>query len=344
MTDSVRPPSAPIPRATPSRSLTRGAVLLGNVGWHAAAEAWSAICRDAGAPEAIEVLRGGKESATYRLTGAGPRGETVIAQRCTAARAAIERTIHEQVLPHVPVTVPRYHGFREDGDGFVWLFFEDVGSERASKTDPAHLALAGRWIAQLHVGASNVPAARTLPEAGPHRYREHLYAACDTIRPRLANPALAAADVRLLKRLLERLERLKQFWPHIEAVCAGVPATLTHGDFRTKNAIVRSGASGLELFPIDWETAGWGIPAVDLTKIDLKAYGSVVRRAWPDARPAVLRRLAAVGRIFLELAAISWVSPQLSYDSPLYLVRPMSWLRVFHRQLGVAARPLRGLV
>ncbi|HXG98127.1 MAG TPA: phosphotransferase [Gemmatimonadales bacterium] len=338
------PPSAPIPRATPSRGLSRGAVLLGNVGWHAAAEAWSAVCRDAGAPDAIEVLRGGKESATYRLAGAGPRGETVIAQRCTAARAAIERTIHEQVLPHVPVTAPRYHGFREDGDGFVWLFFEDVGSERASKTDPAHLALAGRWIAELHVGASNIAAGRTLPESGPNRYREHLHAACDTIRPRLANPALTAADVRLLKRLLERLERLDVSWPQIEAACWGVPATLTHGDFRTKNAIVRSGATGLELFPIDWETAGWGIPAVDLTKIDLKAYGSVVRRSWPDARPAVLRRLAAVGRIFLELAAINWVSPQLSYDSPLYLVRPMSWLRVFHRQLGVAARPLRGLV
>jgi len=342
MTDTVSPP--PALRPTPSRSLARGAVLLGNLGWHAAAEAWSAVCRDAGAPEAIEVLRGGKESATYRLTGAGPRGEAVIAQRCTAARAAIERTIHEHVLPHVPVTAPRYHGFREDRDGFVWLFFEDVGSERASKTDPAQLALAGRWIAQLHVGASNIPAARALPEAGPHRYREHLHAACDTIRPRLANPALAAADLRLLKRLLERLERLEQFWPHIEGACAGIPATLTHGDFRAKNAIVRAGATGLELFPIDWETAGWGIPAVDLTKIDLKAYGSVVRRAWPDARPEVLRRLAAVGRIFLALAAISWVSPQLAYDTPLYLVRPMSWLRVFHRQVGVAARPLRALV
>jgi len=42
---------------TDTVSLARGAVLLGNLGWHAAAEAWSAVCRDAGAPEAIEVLR-----------------------------------------------------------------------------------------------------------------------------------------------------------------------------------------------------------------------------------------------------------------------------------------------
>src|SRR5258706_6018604 len=160
MTDTV---NHPLLRPAPSRSLSRGAVLLGKLGWHAAVKAWSAVCREAEAPDAIEVLRGGKESATYRLTGAGPRGEAVIAQRCTPVRAAIERTIHEHVLPHVPVTAPRYHGCREDSDGFVWLFFEDVGSKRASKTDPAHLALAGRWIAKLHVGASNIPAAQTLP-------------------------------------------------------------------------------------------------------------------------------------------------------------------------------------
>jgi len=332
-------PSSPTPR----RSMARGAVLWGNLGWHPAAEAWSALRGEPAGPEVIEVLRGGNESATYRLTRVGTHGEAVIAQRCTAARAAIERTIHEQVLPHVPVTVPRYYGYREDRDGFVWLFFEDVGNERASKTDPAHLALAGQWIGLLHVGAAGISAARALPDAGPDRYREHLHAACETIRPRLANPALAAADVRLLRRLLEGLERLDRSWRGIETACAGVPATLTHGDFRAKNACVRAGPSGLELFPIDWETAGWGIPAVDLTKIDLKAYWSTVRLMWPDARPEVLRRLAAVGRIFLELAAIRWVSPQLAYDSPVYLVRPLSWLRVFKQRLGAAARALRGL-
>ena len=342
MSDAVSRPIAPS-SPTPRRSMARGAVLWGNLGWHPAAEALSALRGEPAGPEVIEVLRGGNESATYRLAGVGTRGEAVIAQRCTAARAAIERTIHEHVLPHVPVTVPRYYGYREDGDGFVWLFFEDVGNERASKTDPAHLALAGRWIGRLHIGAADITAARALPDAGPERYRAHLHAACETIRLRLANPALRGADVRLLRRLLERLECLALSWPGIEAACAGVPATLTHGDFRAKNAYLRAGPSGPELFPIDWETAGWGIPAVDLTKIDLKAYWSVVCRVWPDTRPEVLGRLAALGRVFLELAAISWVSPQLAYDTPVYLVRPMSWLRVFHQRLSAAVRALRGL-
>jgi len=53
-----------------------------------------------------------------------------------------------------------------------------------------------------------------------------------------------------------------------------------------------------------------------------------------------VRRLGAVGRIFLELIGIRWVSPQLAYDSPLYLSRPMSWLRVMHGRLSEAVREL----
>ena len=85
----------------------RRALFWGNLAWHPAAQAWSALRGETVNPDVIEVLRGGSESATYRLTGAGPVGEAVVAQRCTAARAAVERTIHERVLPHVPVTTPR---------------------------------------------------------------------------------------------------------------------------------------------------------------------------------------------------------------------------------------------
>jgi hypothetical protein len=53
-----------------------------------------------------------------------------------------------------------------------------------------------------------------------------------------------------------------------------------------------------------------------------------------------VRRLGAVGRIFLELIGIRWVSPQLGYDSPLYLSRPMSWLRVMRGRLSDAVREL----
>ena len=59
-------------------------ILWGKLGWHPAVNAWIAFADGAGMPDTIEVLRDGKQSATYRLVGAGPNGESVIAQRVQA--------------------------------------------------------------------------------------------------------------------------------------------------------------------------------------------------------------------------------------------------------------------
>ena len=119
-----------------------------------------------------------------------------------------------------------------------------------------------------------------------------------------------------------------------------MPATLVHGDLQRKNTYLRRSPDGPQLFAVDWETAGWGVPAADLTRIDLPTYWSVVRPAWRDVELEDVQRLAAVGRVFLQLAAIHWVSPELAYDSPLYLRRPMSWLRVLYRRLVEAVGEL----
>src|SRR5438105_10049883 len=56
-------------------------ILWGKLGWHPAVSAWIAFADGAGMPDTIEVLRDGKQSATYRLVSAGPNGESVIADR-----------------------------------------------------------------------------------------------------------------------------------------------------------------------------------------------------------------------------------------------------------------------
>src|SRR5207244_10900414 len=56
------------------------AVLWGKLAWHPAAQAWTALGVSAAVPESIEVLRNGKKAGTYRLVGAGPAGESIIAQ------------------------------------------------------------------------------------------------------------------------------------------------------------------------------------------------------------------------------------------------------------------------
>jgi hypothetical protein len=266
----------------------------------------------------------------------------VIAQRSQITKAVIERVVYQQILPHVPVTAPCFYGYKPDGPRYAWLFLEDVGDQRYVETDPVHRNLAGRWVGLLHSAASRVAAARSLPDGGPDRYLNHLCTGRQTILDHLGNRSLTVADSELLRGLIGDLEDLAANWSPVEQLASVIPATLAHGDFRKKNAYVRKGRDGLAMFPIDWETAGWGAPAVDLTRIDLPAYVSVVHACWwPDITLAMVQRLVAVGMIFRMLAAIFWIAPQLGYADYKCLIRPILCLRDLQRRLNAATRELR---
>src|SRR5438876_1352818 len=262
--------------ATSGRLSSRArAVLRGELACHPAVAAWRELVPDAPDPERIEVLRQGKKSTTYRLVESTPGGASIIAQRACMAKALIERTVYEDILPHLPITSPRYYGCRAADPHFAWLFLEDIGDERYTPTDRAQLALAGHWVGLMHTAAARVPAARGFPEGGPPRYLDHLRADLQTIRANLANPALTAGDAATLGRLASDLDRLEGAWAALACACTGLPATLVHGDLQRKNLYVRNGAGQSALYAIDWETAGWGIPAADLARIDLPTYWSV---------------------------------------------------------------------
>jgi len=216
-----------------------------------------------------------------------------------------------------------------------------VGDGRYSTDDPAQLVLAAQWLAALHTGAAAIPAARALPDAGPARYRNLVDAARTGMRANLGNPALEAGDVTRLERLLSDLDELASSWDAVERLCRGLPSTLVHGDVQRKNVYVRHGPGGVELVFIDWELAGWGVPAADLTKIDLSAYHDAVRESWPTVREDDVRRLAAVGHVFQLVAAIAWQVPQLAYDTAHWLSRPLSHLAVYQERLDRALWNLR---
>jgi hypothetical protein len=255
-------------------------------------------------------------------------------QRCRTKKAMIERLVHHQILPHAPVTSPHFYGIRPESAEHAWIFLEDVGDQRYREDDPVHRSLAGRWVGLLHSAASRVAAARSLPEAGPPRYLNHLRAARATISALAANPALAPGDGDLLRRLIADLDGLEHDWARVERACAAAPSTLVHGDFRPKNAYIRQTRDGLGLFPIDWETAGWGVPAADLTRIDLPSYVSVLQACWwPDVRLDDVERIAVAGEIFRSLAAMFWVAPQLAYDDYQWLMRPIACFQVYHDRL-----------
>lgn len=317
------------------------ALLWGKLAWHPAVKAWSEVAHDPVVPESIEVLRPGSPSATYRLMGAGPDGGNVVARRVPVPQAELERALYEDILPHLPVAAPREYGCWAEGEHDSWLFLEDVGGERCCLADRGQRALAARWVARLHTEATCIVAAQALPEAGPPRYLEHLRAGRRAIRAQLANPALSAGPVDMLQRLVACLDALEHEWARIERACAGVPATLVHGNLRRRNLRLRNHANGggRELLSINWKTAGWGVPAADLPGIDLPTYWSAVRPRWPEVELADVRRLACVGRVFRRLAAIRRLAEPAA-DSPGRLGLVPASLQSLHVRLADAVRAL----
>ena len=260
----------------------------------------------------------------------------MIAKRCPTA--SVERTVYEDVIPHLPVTVPRYYGSREEDAGSGWLFLEDVGGERYSELDGEHRAVAGRWLGLMHTSAEGVAAAARLPDGGPGRYLAHLRSTREIIVRNLANRYLTAGDRPVLEAIVAQCGALESRWGQLEDACPGLPSTLVHGDFRPKNAHIRRDRAGISLFPLDWETAGWGAPAADLTRVDIAAYWSVVRERWPGVTVPALRRLARAGWVFQWLAALGWGSPDLARDDYDFVRHAMACLEVYQIKLGDAIR------
>jgi hypothetical protein len=325
-----------MPRLTPIAVLCTGLLA------HPAVGAWRALRPARVEPDAIQVFREGRRSGIYRLEGVGLGGSAVIAKRCRTAVAAIERTIYEEVLPHVPVTVPHYYGAAEADGETCWLFLEDVGRVQYSVLDQEQRALAGRWLGRLHTSAARVAAApavrQHLPDAGPGRYLAHLRGGRRTIVRHLAHPALSAQHVAVLEMVVGQQDILEARWRRVEAACDGAPSTLVHGDFRPKNVHVRIDHAGTTLLPMDWEDAGWGVPAADLlaARVDLTAYWSVVREHWTGLDARAVGRLATIGQVFRWLAAVNWDSASLASDRPEVVHHVVSNMRIYQAELDAA--------
>jgi hypothetical protein len=103
-----------------------------------------------------------------------------------------------------------------------------------------------------------------------------------------------------------------------------MPQTLVHGDFIKKNVAVRSSQDGIIFLPFDWEKAGWGIAAEDISRVDIPTYWSTVRDYWPGLRAKSLERLANVGKVFRCLVFLDWVAPNLARES---IEQPMNDVR-----------------
>lgn len=282
---------------------------------HPAVEAWAALGYPPVRPNRIIQLNDQPKSKVCRLQGIGPPG-SLIAKRCLQDTAQFERSLYEEIFPHLPVSTLQYFGFVDEPDSeFSWLFLEDAGEAAYSPLNREHSRLALQWLSRMHTSAELLAAVARLPDRGPSHYLEHLRSGSDRIRQNLANPLLTADDVILLKTIISYGYILEARWAEVEHFCEGIPQTLVHGDFVAKNICVRQGTHGSTLLPFDWEMAGYGVPAVDIALCpDSEVYWSLVRNTWPQLTVEHIRRVDFAGRIFRTLASINWESWGLVFE------------------------------
>jgi len=280
-------------------------------------------------PERAELLRRREKSVVYRLYGAGHGGTDVIAKQCLWEIALDERAVYE-VLARLPELHLDYYGFvAEPERGFGWLFIEDARGEPYSPDDPAHRILAARWLATLHTSSWRAAVGSKLPERGPPHYLELLREGRRRILDGLGSPWLAPEDQEVLRRILAVFDLVEARWREVQSRCDAMPRALAHGDFADRNVRIRLDGERPSVFAFDWEMAGWGLPAVDLSCVDLTAYRDGVRGAW-NLDLATVREAATLGELLRGgIAAVSWLSWSLGPRSrervtttmPIYLAR-----------------------
>jgi len=335
----------------PRRAINK--VISTNLLNHPAVTAWQKLNPDRVEPEMIVVLKEQSnehhKSAVFRLEGVGPAGKAVIGKRCQRSTAILERTIYEEILPHLPMPSLQYYGFLEELQGeFCWLFMEDARGEAFSPGTAQHRALAARWLGTMHTSAAEFVDTALLPDRGPRFYLEQLQLGANTILQSLDNPMLNNDNIAILRTILAQYELLESRWGEVELLCDNIPQTLVHGDFVAKNIYVRTDEEGSNVLPFDWEMAGWGVPTADLSQAppssthfcanpDITEYWAIVRNFWPDLEIQILRRLARFGTLCRLLAAIEWAAQSLASE---WVRRPMGYMSVYQSRLADTVRAM----
>ncbi|HXI39409.1 MAG TPA: aminoglycoside phosphotransferase family protein [Bryobacteraceae bacterium] len=286
-------------------------------GEHPALQAWRRLGAERFEPERISVLSKRFKSTVYLLENAGSGGSSVVAKYCRRAMAAHERVIYDQILREVPVSYPRYYGFLEGESEYDWLFLEYAEGEQYSRSREDHSILAARWLGLLHTSAALLPAAARLPDCGPAYHLMLLRGARDKLWRNMAQLNLPATELAVIEAVTHQCDFLESRWEQVHGWCERMPLTLVHGDFKPKNAVIRSGAAGPVFLPFDWEASGWGVPAQDLAYVSADGYHATVQHRWPDMSLQDVQKMKIVGRIFRGLAEFSWESEKLEPNWPV---------------------------
>ncbi len=284
-------------------------------------------------PVNITIIKANTKTVACKLLGVGVTGGNVIAKLSHRKNANIERRVYDEFLPKLPLHSLHFYGMVEsENNDYCWIFIEDAGKDAYSKLSKEHCIASGKWLGIMHTSLSEVCASTQLPERGEEYYLHLLTSTRRQIQNGLANPKLTPNNVNLLKKIISQFNLLEGDWSQIEQFCDKMPRTLVHGDFQEKNIRIQTRPSGISILPFDWETAGWGVPAVDLRPAhpDLTAYLLTVKKHWSFLDTRTIKRLANVGKIFWVIACISWNSHDLKHE---WLEKCMSLMDIYSETL-----------
>ena len=209
-----------------------------------------------------------------RATGAT---ESVVVKRLTAAVAERNELVLGRWLPDLGLAhaAPALLGtVTSQSSAFVWQLYEDLGTNvlDGRNPDPRAVGAAVELVAELHTRAAGAALlAECSCHLGDRGIRYFVSNVDDTTNGLEALDALAAAftpEQRFVRdRLLERLRTLRESVPVRTRVIQGVggPPTLLHGDLWDINTLVVATSECVQARFIDWDRAGVGPIAYDLS-------------------------------------------------------------------------------
>ena len=308
-------------------------IITENLDEHPAVIAWSLLRPDLPKPKTIEVIKPNKsKSFVLRLLGVGENDCSVIAKQTEESIAMIERSIYENALRYLSKATIRYYGHIKTGANSSWIFTEDIGGSPFSYNNIQHISLAIEWLVELHTA---VPKLDCLSDRGLDSYHSHLISAYDTITLNLGNSALSNKDIALLKSIISHFDFLRQRWDRIYTLYEQMPKGFIHGDFKVENLCVRSSNNENALFVFDWEFAGWGLPGIDMWRLNIENYWLKVRTFWQDITFEEIKQIANLGKLLWCLSAIDWVTKSLAYE---WIDKPMCRIKFYEEHLSAAIR------
>jgi hypothetical protein len=257
-------------------------------------------------PVDCEPLKRGK-SDVFAVNG--PSGcPPLVAKRARADTIAIEHKILTWLgTAPFPTVLARGATKASEADR-AWLVSEYAVGEPYDRSSPTHRRLAGTWLGDLHVWSASV-ATPNLPARDSEYHRNVVRSSGTTLADALAGgTALTVHDRSTIRALGEMGRNVLDRWSDVDALLGVLPATLVHSGMAEKNIRIVPDPRRPAVLAFDWEQAGWGCPAADLSMVDLESYAvrARLRIDLPEAR-----LLAAVGELLWCFAGVPGERPNL---------------------------------